>query len=177
MKVILWGVLLFLTMQIDASIADNISERLIVRIIDKNLPLVLYEHKDKSWDLGVYSLRINKLGPVRFSSTDTHLNLYVPIEAVISGEVKKSFLGRKISVACNNNFVTESRLEIEPEISETGSRVNVSIFAPIPDTRLNCDGLKVPIKLLLEKVFSDNKNEWEQRLESDINLVFQQFGI
>ena len=48
---------------------------------------------------------------------------------------------------------------------------------PVPEANLNCDGLILPIKPLLEQLVANKKQEWEQQLEQDIFTMFQQVGI
>lgn len=177
MKKLIWIFLSFFCAYGESTLAENISDKLIVAIVDKKLPTVLYQHVDEPWDMGTYSLKINKLGASNFSSTETHLNLSFPVEAIISGKVEQSLLGAKIVVACNSKVVTKGRLEVEPQLSSSGSKAKVSISIPIPNTNLNCDGLNVPVKSLLEKLVSGNKRGWEKELQTEINNLFQQVGI
>ena len=177
MKKVIWFFLSFSCLYGQTSLAESISDKLIIAIVDKNLPTVLYKHTDKPWNMGTYSLSINKLGAARFSSTETHLNLSLPIEVIVNGKIKQNLLGAAITIGCDSKIVTDGHLEIEPQLNSAGSKAKVSIFIPIPDANLNCDGLKVPIRPLLEQLVLDNKRDWEKDLESGISELFQQVGI
>ncbi len=177
MKIIICLFLSFSCLYGQISCAESITDKLIVAIVDNNLPTVLYQHRDKPWDMGIYSLKINKLGAARFSSTETHLNLSFPIEAIVNGKIIQNLFGAKITIACDSKIITDGRLEIEPQLSAAGSTAIVSIIIPVPDADLNCDGFKIPVRPLLEQLILDKKGEWEKDLESDINVLFQQVGI
>lgn len=159
------------------SLAESMSDKLIVAVVDKKLPPVLYEHVDKPWDMGVYSLVIKKIGKAHFSSTSTLLTLSFPIEAIVVGNVKQNLFGTQMTLLCDSKFVTNARVEIAPQLSAIGSKAAVSLFIPVPNSDLNCDGLMIPIRPILEKLISDNKQDWEQDLESDINKLFTEVGI
>jgi len=161
----------------DNSLAESISDKLIVAIVDRNMPTAIYKHIDKPWDMGTYSLQINKLGAARFSSTETHLNLTFPIEAIVNGKIKQNLFGAIIAISCNSKVVTDGRLEVEPKIIPGDSEAKVSLFIPVPDAYLNCDGFNIPIRPLLEQLVLENKRDWENNLESDINALFEQVGI
>lgn len=177
MKKIIWILICIFSIHSQISLAENIVDKLIVALVDKKLPIILYQHKDKPWEMGIYSLTVNKVGGAGFSSTKKQLKLTIPLEVVINGKIKKNILGARITIGCNSRVVTDGKLNIVPEIKPTGTDAEVSIFIPIPKSQLNCDGIKIPIKQLLEKLVADNKAEWEKSLESDIHNLFQQVGI
>jgi len=169
--------LLILSIHTNGVFAENITDKLIVTLINKKLPAVLYKHKDMPWEMGVYSLSVNKTGRASYASTDKQLNLSLPIEVIVNGKIKQNLLGAKIIIDCNSRVTTVGKLNIKPELKTSGSNAKVSIFVPVAETQLNCDGLMIPIKPLLEKLISGNKSTWEYDLESDIYELFQQVGI
>ena len=67
---------------------ENIVESLMETVIEKNLPYLLYEHTDKQWDMGLYSLKIERLGKSNLVSTNTHINLSIPVKATVPDSVK-----------------------------------------------------------------------------------------
>jgi hypothetical protein len=96
---------------------------------------------------------------------------------MMTGQVNQEFLGQKILLNCSSEFVTEARLDIEPTINPPESRADVEVSVPVPDANLNCDGLILAIKPLLEQLVMTKKQEWEQKLEKDIVTMFKQVGI
>lgn len=171
--------LLFLIVYCFASFssAQSVTDKLIVALVDKNLPLVLYMEKAKPWQMGTYDLTVKKAGGVVFSSTHRYLSLTVPIKVEMTGQVNKEFLGQKILLNCSSVMVTQARLDIEPDINPPTSKASVEVSVPVPDANLNCDGLTLPIKPLLEQLVASKKLEWEQKLEQDIIVMFKQVGI
>jgi hypothetical protein len=156
---------------------DNIVEHLIEVVIEKNLPDLLYEHTDKEWDMGVYSLKIERLGKSDFVSTNTDLNLSFPVKAYIDGKVDKTFFGTKIIMDCKSQFDTEAQIKITPTIKTANSTAKVTVSISVPPTNLKCDGLNIPIKTVLEALIQEEKKVWEQDLEANINKLFIQAGI
>lgn len=157
--------------------AQSVTDQLIVALVDKHLPQVLHQEKSTPWQMGTYDLTVNKTGGAAFSSTHKYLSLTVPIKVVMTGQVNKEFLGQKILLNCSSEFVTEARLDVEPIINPPESRASVEVSVPVPEANLNCDGLKLPIKPLLEQLVASKKQEWQQQLEQDIIVMFRQVGI
>lgn len=159
------------------SMAQNITDKLIVALVDKHLPQELYVEKAKPWQMGTYDLTVNKTGGVDFSSNQQRLSLTVPIEVVMTGQVNKVFLGQKIVLNCASNFVTQAKLDIQPVINPPVSKADVAVSVPIPEANLICDGLTLPIKPLLEQLVASKKQEWQQQLEQDIVTMFKQLEM
>ncbi|TCS42363.1 DUF4403 family protein [Reinekea marinisedimentorum] len=157
--------------------AQSMADKLIVKVLNKHMPAVLYEHANQQWDLGVYSLRIDRVGIPSFSSSETQLKLSFPIEAHITGKVEQQLFGNTLVVNCNNSFATDSHIDITPTLSNESSTVKVSMLVPIPETYLNCDGLRVPMKAMLEKLIAEKKAEWEAELETELNGLFKEMEI
>lgn len=157
--------------------AESISDKLIVAALNKQMPTLLYEHADQQWDLGVYSLKIERNGTPGFISTESQLILSLPIKANITGKVEQVLFGNKIEVNCANAFNTQGRIVIEPLLKEEGSTASVDVTVPIPETDLNCDGLRVPVKSVIEKLVAQKKVEWEKEMEAEINKLFSDLGI
>jgi hypothetical protein len=156
---------------------DNIVENIIEMVIEKNLPYLLYEHTNKQWDLGLYSLKIERLGKSNFISTSSHINLAFPVKAVIDGKINKDLFGTKLTIGCKSKFITEANIKITPTIKAANSKSKVIVSMNIPPTNLNCDGLNIPIKTALDALIQEKKKAWERDLESTINNLFNQAGI
>jgi hypothetical protein len=157
--------------------AQSVTDQLIVALVDKHLPKVLHQEKATPWKMGTYDLTVHKTAGAIFSSSNKYLSLTVPIKVIMTGQVNKEFLGQKILLNCSSEFVTEARLDIEPLINPPESRANVEVTVPVPEANLNCDGLILPIKPLLEQLVATEKQQWQQQLENDISTMFKQLGI
>lgn len=175
MKKTIW--ILILAIHANTTIAENITDKLIVILINKKLPTVLYEYKNKPWDMGVYNLSVNKTGGASLTSSDKAVNLTLPLELIVNGKINQNLLGAKININCNSRVTTDGKLNIVPKLKTKGSNAKVTIFVPVPESHLNCDGLMIPIKPLLEKFITDNKSKWENDIASDIYALFQQVGL
>lgn len=157
--------------------AQSVTDQLIVTLVDKHLPKVLHQEKATRWQMGTYDLTVHKTGGAIFSSTHRYLSLTVPIKVIMTGQVNKTVLGQKILLNCSSEFATEARLDVEPTINPPESTASVEVSVPVPNANLNCEGLTLPIKALLEQLVVSKKQEWQQQLEKDIVTLFKQVGI
>ncbi|AGH43324.1 hypothetical protein [Paraglaciecola psychrophila] len=62
-------------------------------------------------------------------------------------------------------------------IDTPNSKTSVEVTVPVSESNLNCDGLILPIKPLLERLVADKNRQWEQKLEKNILIMFKQVGI
>lgn len=157
--------------------AQSVTDQLIVTLVDKHLPQVLHQEKATPWQMGTYDLKVHKTAGAKFSSTHQYLSLTVPVKVTMTGQVNKTVLGQKILLNCSSEFVTEARLDVEPTINPPESSASVEVSVPVPEASLYCEGLKLPIKALLEQLVATKKQEWQQQLEKDIVTMFKQLGI
>ncbi|WP_252731890.1 hypothetical protein [Paraglaciecola arctica] len=157
--------------------AQSVTDQLIVALVDKHLPQVLHQEKATPWQMGTYNLTVHKASGAKFFSNQQYLSLSVPIKVMMTGQVNKELFGQKILLNCSSVFVTETRLDLAPEINPPESTASVEVSVPIPEVNLNCEGLKLPIKPLLEQLVATKKQQWQQQLEQDIVSMFKQMGI
>ena len=177
LKKVTYFLMLLVTYVANSYSADNVIENLAEAIIDKQLPYLLHEHKDKRWELGTYNLKIERTGKPTLKSNNVNLELSFPINALMTGKIKKKILGTKITIGCNSRFDTTAKVNVTPTAKPAGyvSEVNISIH--VPPTDLKCDGVRIPIKSALDTLIKDEKNKWESDLETNINNIFKQVGI
>jgi hypothetical protein len=177
MNKIRWFILYALLFSISSANAETVSDKLIASVINKQLPSPLYQQSDIPWDLGTYSLDINQTGNASFSSNATQLKLSVPLKANITGNVNQSLFGSNINMACASEVITQGHIVITPAIKTSGSTADVDITIPIPESQLDCDGLKIPVKSALEAFILKNKADWEMQIEADITALFKQLDM
>ncbi|MFA7554182.1 MAG: DUF4403 family protein [Spongiibacteraceae bacterium] len=157
--------------------AENMTDALIGRLIEQQLPTMLYQHKDKPWELGTYSVTVNKAGASRFVSTTKQLETAMPLNVVISGTISQAFMGETMNIPCHSQFVTQGKLNIVPLLKPDHVEVSVAIDIPIPNPSLNCGSFQLPIKIPLEQLVADNKAQWQQQVAAEINTLFKQYGL
>lgn len=172
--VIIWILLTGLSQSV---YAQSVTDQLIVALADKHLPKVLLQEKNKVWQMGTYDLTVNKTAGVTFTSTNQYLSLSVPIEVLMVGQVNQTFLGQKIILNCSSTVLTQAKLQVTPIINPPNSTANVEVLVPIPESNLNCDGLTLSIKPILEQLVANKKSQWEASLEQDIQTLFKQVGM
>lgn len=177
MKKNLYFILLLSCLMNKSYAKENMVENIIEVVIENNLPYLLYEHTNQKWQLGLYNLKITRLGKPTFLSSKKHINLSFPVEANIESKINKIIFGTNINIDCKNKFVTEANIKITPTLKANQSTSVVKISVNIPPTNLNCDGLKMPIKPALDALIQTQTKSWEQDIESTINQLFLQVGI
>jgi hypothetical protein len=173
----IWIALSFTIGCMQSAQAQSITDKIIVALVDKHLPQTLHQEKNTAWQMGTYDLTVSKTGGAQFTSTHKYLSFTMPIKVTMVGLVNREILGQKIVLNCSSNVITSVRLDIEPLINPPKSKAKVEVSVPIPESTLNCDGLQIPIKSLLEQIIVNKKQEWEQKLERDIWGLFEQVGI
>ncbi|WP_101756997.1 hypothetical protein [Oceanicoccus sp. KOV_DT_Chl] len=157
--------------------AEIITDQLIGRLIEEKLPAILYEHKNKPWELGLYSITVKKSGKSTFSSDTRQMNTSLPLAIAISSTVNQTFMGEKINIPCQSLFYTNGRFTITPLLKPTDIRVSVAIDIPIPAANLDCRGFQLPIRIPLEQLVDNNKVQWQQTMASEINTLLQENGL
>ncbi len=170
-------VLITISLWSSSVLAENIAAKVLDRIMAQKLPVVLYEHKEKPWELGIYSLTVRKNGVPSSTITDTQLRTRLPLEVTINARVERDIFGTRISSACDSRFLTDGIMNITPELKPLNSQAKVVITVPMADPQLDCDGLLIPIKPALEQLIAYNKAEWEDRIELEIATLFRQLGM
>ncbi len=167
---------LFATSLSSIAQAENITDKLIGKVIEKELPQLLYEEKDKRWDHGIYSIQVRKNGASRFTSNESELAITLPIKVNLSGSIKKNVFGARVSIGCDSDFTTKGHITVSPRGSDN-IETSVAIDIPIPNTSLDCDGIKLPITTLLIALVDKNKIEWQDAIQNKIDTLLAKVGI
>ena len=157
--------------------AENIAVTMLNHIMEQKLPMLLYQHNNKPWELGTYSLTIKKNGMPSSAITDTQFQTKLSLEVTINARVDRTIFGTRISSVCDSQFLTDGIVNITPELKPLNPQAKVVITVPIANPQLNCDGRLIPIKSALEQLIAYNKAEWEDRIELEIATLFTQLGM
>ncbi|MGJ8680056.1 DUF4403 family protein [Paraglaciecola sp.] len=176
-KIKVIGTLFLLLFNTIDSHAKSITDDLIVALVESHLPQVLYTEKDKAWQLGIYDLTVEKKGKAVFSSTHRFLSLTVPIKVKINAQVDQAFLGKRVKVNCTSTILSESRFDVEPLIEPQNSRANIEISVPVPQSFLDCEGLRVNITPLLQGIVAKEKQKWQQKFEQELLRLLKNVGL
>lgn len=128
------------------------------------------------WQYGHYNLHISKVGAADINSATSTITAGVPLRVRLSGQVKQQLFGQDINIACATEFETQSEMTLTPIFSKalTGQ---LDIHIPVPETELDCQGLKLPIKTTLEQLIAQEKPQWETQAEAQINQLFRDLGL
>ncbi len=159
-----------------AAHADNALNMLLERAVSKQLPHVLFAAKDVPWEYGHYNLHIAKAGEADISSASETITAHLPLKVRLSGKVKQKLFGQEIDIACETEFETPSEIVFKPLFAESLSS-ELEMLIPIPQTELNCQGLKLPIKSALEQLIAKEKPNWEAEATVELNKRLAELGL
>ncbi len=159
-----------------AAYADNALNKLLERALSKQLPQVLFAAKDVPWEYGHYNLHIAKAGEADISSASETITAQLPLKIRLSGKVKQKLFGQEIDIACDTEFETPSEMIFKPLFAESLSS-ELEMEIPIPETELNCQGLKLPIKSALEQLIAKEKPSWEAEATVELNKRLAELGL
>ncbi|MBB6520169.1 DUF4403 family protein [Pseudoteredinibacter isoporae] len=158
------------------SYGENALNTLIERVLSKQLPEVLFHAKDIPWQYGHYNLHISKAGDAGIGSGPETITAKLPLKVQLSGKVKQKLFGQEIDIDCTTEFETNSEMIFKPVFAETlSSKLDMQI--PIPETELDCQGLKLPIKPALEQLIAKEKPEWEAQAEAELKKRLETLGL
>lgn len=158
------------------SFGETALNSLLERVLSKQLPEVLFNAKDIPWQYGHYNLHISKAGEAGIGSNTDTITAKLPLKVQLSGKVKQKLFGQDIDIDCQTEFETNSEMIFKPIFAETlSSELDMQI--PIPETELDCQGLKLPIKPALEQLIAKEKPEWEAQAEAELKKRLAEFGL
>lgn len=160
-----------------SSFATNITEKLIVSLIDKNLPATLFEQKETKWQMGLYDLTVKKIGNTRLKTSESTLIFALPIKVIMDAQVIKTILGSTIKMSCKSDISTDAFINVIPGQIKEHINANVIIDIPLPESYLNCEGVNLPITPMLSQLIKEEKNTWEEKIEKNINLKLKELGL
>lgn len=150
--------------------------RLVQTLLEKNLPTTLYEGRDIPWEYGQYNLTITKAGTSAVQSDSEQISALLPLNIKLSGNIKKKLFGSDINIACHSEFETQSQLALTPQWQNL-NEAKLGFEIPIPEADMDCQGLKLPIKIPLEQMIAKEKPEWEARAETELSRLLTEMGF
>ncbi len=158
------------------STADTALNTLLEHIVSKQLSQTLFTAKDIPWQYGHYNLHITKQGQAGIKSDVKTITAKLPLKIQLSGRVKQELFGQEIDIACETEFETTSEMVFKPIYGETlSSELNMQI--PIPETELDCQGIRLPIKPALEQLIAKEKPTWEADASVELNKRLAELGL
>lgn len=156
--------------------AEDALSSLLERALSKQLPEVLFFAKDVPWQYGHYNLHISKAGLAKVGSDKSNIKTQLPLLIRLDGRVKQKLFGQEIDIRCQTEFESSSELVFTPLFEETLSS-ELSIELPIPETELDCQGLRLPIKSTLEQLIAKEKPNWEADAKKVLNQKLLELGL
>lgn len=149
-----------------ATKSTTVTDQLLALLLEKNLPAPMYEQASNPWPGGDYSLEVHKMGRPEVTSSATNIHVKIPLKVLIAGKINSDLL--QIKMTCDSTFTTVGEILLTPEKSGVVSTLASVITLPIPPVMADCDGVKVPVDQYLQTVVTQNKKQWETKLDTEI---------
>jgi len=159
------------------AVADTVTDKLLARMLDRQIPATVLEAVDQPWTDGRYTIRLFKAGAPTYVSDARQFVLTLPLRAEMIGTVKRDFGAVKLQMTCKANFLTEGQLTVVPAFEAATIRATSTIAMPIPPVMANCDGLMLPFDAVLNGLVAASKPQWEAELNKVLNAQLAELGL
>lgn len=146
-----------------AQSAANVSDKLMTKWLNQQVPAILHQQKNQPFQLGSYDITVHKAKAATLVSRASSWQLNQPIRVEFVAHISQNILGASLEFQCATEFASQSVWRITPNLEQGTAAIAVTM--PIPETELNCDGLKLPITTVLQQWFQREKNTWQQQAE------------
>lgn len=148
--------------------AKSLTDRMIEQLIDNRLPEVLHSEQNKPWEFGLYTVHVTKNGALDVHSDESSITISLPVEVDMKGKIDREMLGFKATLDCVNAFTTTALIKLTPNLSQPTSQPKAEISVPVPETQMDCKGVKMPVQVALENLITNQKKDWEAKVEQEI---------
>jgi hypothetical protein len=152
---------------------ETATDRLLTRIMDKQIPALVHEARDQPWTGGTYAIRIFRNGSPVFKSDKEDMSVSLPLRAEMEGNA--GLLNSPI--ICRANFKTMARVDVLPEYSADAIRAKSKVTLPIPKVVADCGVIEFPVNAFLEQLVSSNKAQWEMDINKALNAELKKLAL
>lgn len=153
----------------------SITDELLALLLEKHLPAPLYEQGSNPWPGGAYSLEVHKAGRPEVTSSTKNIHVKIPLKVLIAGNAGSELL--QLKMTCSSTFTTVGEIIFTPEKPGVVSSLASAITLPVPPAMANCDGMQFPIEEYLRNVVTQNKRQWELKLDAQMKEWLQGEGV
>jgi len=144
----------------------TITDQLLALMLEKHLPVPVYEQGSNPWPGGSYQLQVHKTGRSEVVSSASNIYVKMPLKILIAGDMSSDLL--QVKFKCNTSFDTVGEIVFAPAKPGVVSTLASSVTLPIPPAIADCDGMKFPIDEYLKTLVAQNKRQWELKLDEEI---------
>ena len=145
--------------------SKDIVNAVVHEYLEQQIPDDLYNTNNAPWEHGVYSINVVRNGSPNFLSTNKSINANLPIRVDIRAKIDKSISFLKLNVGCKSRFYTNGKLELIPRLEKGYKEADATINIILPEVNMDCEGLKIPIKIHLNQIIKQNKKKWENEIK------------
>jgi len=155
------------------TVAETAADKLLGRVIDKQVPAMVYESKNQPWPGGTYAIRIFRNGQPSYMSDTRDLSVSLPLRAEMEGNV--AVLSSPL--ICRANFNSTARVAVTPDFGAAKMRTKSVITLPIPKVMADCGSIQFPVEAFLEQLVLQNKLQWELDIDKAFNQELEKLGL
>jgi hypothetical protein len=163
----------FLSLSSSYALSETATDRLLTKIMDKQIPAMLHEARDQPWTGGTYAIRIFRNGAPVFKSDTEDMSVSLPLRAEIEGNA--GLLNSPI--ICRADFKTMARVDVQPDYSAGAIRAKSKVTLPIPKVVADCGVIEFPVEAFLEQLVSSNKAQWEMDIDKALNTELKKLAL
>lgn len=144
----------------------TVTDQLLALLLEKHLPVPVYEQGSNPWPGGSYQLQVHKTGRPEVVSSANNIYVKMPLKIQIAGDMASDLL--QVKFKCNTSFDTVGEIVFAPTKPGLVSTLASTVTLPIPPAMADCDGMKFPIDEYLKTLVTQNKRQWELKLDEEI---------
>lgn len=159
------------------SLQETAAAKLLAMALSTRIPLVLYEEKEAPWMGGKRSIKMTKAGAPVLNSSRDNMSVTLPVKASLRGNVNTDLMLLKVQADCQADFIAPAKLLFDVDFKQKPLKVGVSIAVTVPPVMANCEGYQLPVQQLIQAVVEQQKSQWEQNLQKQVNEALLEFGL
>ena len=151
--------------------------RLLELLLNAHMPKILHQEKNIPWMGGKRSLIITKAGAAKLTSTATVINIQVPLNVVLSGNINTSMVLVQINAACTANFITPAAIALFINFNKKPLDVVAKVEVTVPPVMADCQGYQLSVQALISAVIEQQKVQWQKNIQQQITDALKDMDL
>lgn len=151
--------------------------RLLGLMLNAHIPKILHQEKNIPWMGGKRSLRITKAGTAVLKSTARIINIQVPLHVALSGNINTDFVVMQVQATCSAAFNAPAAIDLVIDFSQTPLQVKAKVDVDVPPVMADCEGYKLSVQELIRVVIEQQKIQWQNTIQQQINNALKEMNL
>ncbi len=156
---------------------ETAAAKLLAMALNTHIPLVLHEEKDAPWMGGKRSIKMTKAGKPVLDSSRDKMSVTLPVKASLRGNINTDLMLLKVQANCQADFIAPAKLFFDVDFKQKKLKVDVSIAVTVPPVMANCEGYELPVQQIIQAVVEQQKSQWEQKLQKQVDQAISELGL